>query len=295
MAALALYLAAVFVGGALLAPGLWHAVHAVAEGVPALEPLTRMRFSRYVNRGLLVVALVGLPFYVRAAGIRRWADVGLDPRRPSWRRLGAGFAMGFLSLAAVCGVAIAVGGRTMDLERSAADFAGRLAGALVTALVVGVIEELLFRGAFFGGMRRAMPWPAALVASSAVYAVVHFLARPPSPERIGWTSGLEALPGMLAGFGDVDALLPAGISLLLAGIVLALAYVRTGDLWASIGIHAGWIFWLKSYGWLTDAAPGAEARLWGSDRLIDGWFALFALVAVLCAVIVQGGRRAEEG
>jgi hypothetical protein len=75
--ALALYLLAVFAGGALLAPWLFHAVQALAPGWPALERIAGMPFGRYVNRALLIVALVGLPFFVRGSGIRRWRDVGV--------------------------------------------------------------------------------------------------------------------------------------------------------------------------------------------------------------------------
>jgi membrane protease YdiL (CAAX protease family) len=291
--ALLLYLFAVFVGGALLAPWLYAAVQALAPEVPALEKLARMKFARYVNRGLLVVALVGLPFYVRAAGIRRWADVGIDPRRVAWRRLGAGFALGIASLTAVCAVALLAGGRQLAPGATAGQLAAAAAGALLTGAVVGVMEELLFRGAMFGGLRRAMPWPAALLLSSAVYAIVHFMGRPADPPRVTWLSGLQVMPGMLAGMTEPRTIVPGFLSLTLAGVILGLAYQRTGDLAASIGIHAGWIFWLRFYALLTDAVPGADPWFWGTQKLIDGWLALAALVAVLAAGLAPGRRAAR--
>ena len=69
---------------------------------------------------------------------------------------------------------------------------------------------------------------------------------------------------MLAGFADFHALVPGFFSLTLAGILLGLAYQRTGNLYFSIGLHAGWIFWLKTYGAFTPARrmprPGSGAR-----------------------------------
>jgi hypothetical protein len=53
-------------------------------------------FARYVNRALLLVALLGIPFYVRASGIRRWADVGVDPRRLALAAAGRGLRAGLL-------------------------------------------------------------------------------------------------------------------------------------------------------------------------------------------------------
>lgn len=286
--ALALYLVAVFAGGALLAPWLHHALQAVAAGTE----LARTPFARVVNRSLLLVALLGIPFYGRASGIRRWADVGVDPRGLRWRRVAAGFALGFFSLAAVCGIALAAGARTLS-PRTPGELAGQFAGALATALFVAVIEELLFRGAIFGGLRRAMPWMAALVLSSAIYAIVHFMARPTNPPRIDWLSGLRVLPTMLAGMLEPGGLVPAFVNLTLAGMILGLAYVFTGDILASVGIHAGWIFWLKFYGFLTRAVPGTDPVFWGTRKLVDGWLAFVALVVVLTIVLIVA-RRGKE-
>ena len=283
--ALLAFLAFVFIGGALLAPWLWHAVQALAPGTK----LARAPFARVENRALLLMALVGIPFYVRASGIRSWADVGV-PRVYRWRRVAGGFALGFVSLAAVCAVAIIGGGRAL-VPRTPGQLAGNVLGALATALIVAVMEELLFRGAIFGGLRRALPWGAALLGSSAVYAIVHFLGRPANPPEIGWLTGLRVLPSMLAGMAQPGGLVPAFLNLTLAGCALALAYHFTGDILASIGIHAGWIFWLKFYGYLTKGVPGVDAVFWGTKKLVDGWLAFVALVIVLAAVLAMARRR----
>ncbi|MBV9775311.1 MAG: CPBP family intramembrane metalloprotease [Gemmatimonadetes bacterium] len=294
--ALLLFLAAVFGLGALLAPWLYLGAQALAAAYPGARDLARFPFGTYVNRGLLIVALAALPLYLRGAGVRRWSDVGLDPRRVLWRRWAAGFALGFVSLAVVCAVSLAAGGRVFDFAH-VGKLPGRLLGALGTAVLVGVIEELLFRGAIFGTLRRAIAWPAALLASSAIYAIVHFLAKPAPPARVEWSTGLTELPGMLRGFVDVHTVIPALLSLTLAGTVLGLAYRETGDLWTSIGIHGGWIFWLKSYGYLTRPAPGANEWLWGTNKLIDGWFAFGMLVVVLAVVLIgsRSGRIQAPG
>ena len=288
--ALVLYLVAVFVGGALLAPWLYHGVQALAGSMPSLEKIARMPFARYVNRGVLLMALLGLPLFIRGAGIRGWRDAGVPPGGIRWRRFGAAFALGFISLAAVCGIALAAGGRELR-PRTGGELAAEFVGVLLTALIVAVIEELLFRGAMFGGLRRAMRWPAALAISSGVYAITHFMARPANPPEVDWLSGLRVLPTMLAGMTEVRTLLPAVLSLALAGVILGLAYQWTGDLSASIGIHAGWIFWLKFYGFATRAAPGADEWFWGTRKLVDGWLALLAILVVLSVVLLLARRR----
>ena len=291
--ALLLYLLAVFAGGALLAPWLYHVVQALAAEYDALAKLARMPFARYVNRALLVTALAGLPIFVRAAGIRRWADVGVAPGFVRWRRFAAGFALGFTSLAIVCAVALLAGGR-LPRPRTPGDLAVQFLGALATALAVAVIEELLFRGAFFGGLKRAVGWKPALAASSALYGIVHFMARPANPPVVDWLSGLRVLPTMLAGMTEPRTLVPGFLSLALAGVILGLAYQWTGELSASIGIHAGWIFWLKYYGLVTSSAPGADVWFWGTRKLTDGWLAFVSIVLVL-ALVGLAARRGAFG
>jgi len=73
----------------------------------------------------------------------------------------------------------------------------------------------------------------------------------------------------------------AEASLTLAGILLGLAYQRTGNLYFSIGLHAGWIFWLKVYGAFTAGAPHAATWFWGTGKMVDGWLALWVLLFTL--------------
>ena len=156
--------------------------------------------------------------------------------------------LGFFSLAAVAVLAFAFGGRNVALHLTAHKVVGGISGAAGTAAVVAMLEEILFRGGIFGGLRRVLYWPFALVISSVVYAIVHFLQRAELAGPVVWSSGLVLLPQMLAGFVDFRALVPGFFSLTLAGVLLGLAYQRTGNLYFSIGLHAGWIFWLKIYG-----------------------------------------------
>ena len=86
---------------------------------------------------------------------------------------------------------------------------------------------------------------------------------------------------MLGGFLDFYALVPGFFSLTLVGVLLGLAYQRTGNLYFSIGLHAGWIFWLKIFGAFTADVPHTAAWFWGTGKMIDGWLAFFVLALTL--------------
>ncbi len=280
----------VFLGGALLAPWLyWLALSALPGSHLAASP-----FHRYVDRSLLALGLVGLWPLMRGLGARSWRDVGIVKVEGQWHRLAAGFALGFVSLACVAIIALSAHGRQLNAGLTAKQLAEKLGGAIGTAIIVAVLEELLFRGAIFGALRRTWDWRVALLVSSMIYAIVHFFSRVDLPGPVTWISGLELLPRKLAGFGDLKVVVPGFFNLTLAGILLGVAYQRTGNLYFSIGLHAGWIFWLKSYGFLTTLAGGVNNWLWGTEKLIDGWLALPVLAGALIIVARIPLKKREE-
>jgi len=278
--ALVIYLFVVFLGGALLAPWLYWLAQSAAPHFPHLK-LAGIPFHRFMDRAFLGLGLAGLPPWLRAFGMGSWREIGLAGPGSRGKQLCAGLALGFLTLAVVAGSALAGGDRVIAAGLTAHKIAATIPLAAGTAMVVALLEEILFRGGIFGGLRRTLYWPSALLASSLGYAFVHFLQRAEITGPVAWNSGLVLLPHLLCGFMDFHALVPGFFSLTLAGILLGLAYQRTGNLYFSIGVHAGWIFCLKTYGAFTAGAPGAAPAFWGTGRLIDGWPALLVLAVTV--------------
>lgn len=279
------YVTGVILGGALLAPWLYALAQQAASSFPALKALAQQPFHRYVHRSWLVLAVVGLCPLLRSLGVQSSGEIGLVRPSGQGRRWSAGFALGFCSLACLALLAVGLGARGLVAGLTAADFFRQLAGATLAALGVSILEEILFRGVLFGGLRKAFPWPVALVVSSAVYALVHFFQKPEWSGPVGWASGLALVPGMLGGFGEFRALVPGFFNLTLAGVLLGLAFQRTGNLYFSFGLHAGWIFWLRFYGVVTQPLGDGSAWFWGTNRLTDGWLALIILSLVLVFVM----------
>jgi membrane protease YdiL (CAAX protease family) len=239
---LLLLIAVVFLGGALLAPWLYW----LAQWLAPASALARKPFHRYVDRALLGLGLIAIWPLLWLVEAESWRDAGLCSPSGQWGRLAGGWMLGLGSVAALAAVAVATGTRRFSWERDAGKLAARSSRLLGAAFVIAVLEEILFRGAIFGALRQAGSWPAALLFSSLFYACMHFLSRPDPPRPVKWCSGLESLPGMLKNFKDLRAV-PRFLNLTLAGIILGLAYQRTGNLYFSIGLHAAWVFCLKLY------------------------------------------------
>jgi hypothetical protein len=279
--ALIIYLLAVFFGGALLAPWLYE----LAQHFAYISPkIAHAPFHRYVDRSFLILALAGIWPLLRALGATSPREIGLVPLHGQSQKLLGGLLLGFLSLAAVAAIALGFGGRALVHGATAQAIVGTVFNAIATAVVVATLEEILFRGGMFGGLRRAFHWPMALLLSSLIYALVHFLQRADIAGPVAWYSGLALLPRILGGFVNLPALVPAFFSLTLVGVLLGLTYQRTGNLYFSIGLHAGWIFWLKTYGAFTADVPKSAVWFWGTGKMVDGWLTFIVLALMLVAI-----------
>jgi membrane protease YdiL (CAAX protease family) len=275
--ALTIYFIIVFFGGALLAPWLWHLGQLANHFEPFLRITANAPFHRYLDRSFLLLALAGIWPLMRSLGTTSWREIGLPPPYGQMNKLVGGLLLGLLSLAFVVVIEIGAGARSFNHNATAHQITGAIFSALISAVVVGLIEEILFRGAVYGGLRKALYWPFALVFSSFIFAFVHFLGRADIPGPIEWNSGLILLPRLF----DLQAFFPEFLGLTLVGILLALAYQRTGNLYCSIGMHAGWVLVLRIFASLTVQSPAVSGVFWGSGKMIDGWLAFLALAITL--------------
>lgn len=267
------YLIFVFVGGALLAPLIHNAIVSLSGGTAFHVP-----FRRIVDRCLLGLALAGLWPFAQAMGIRSASDFGLKPNDRSTREFLAGIGAGSLLLIVSAGIFLLVG-RGSWKAATGDVWIKQIVSALGTALLVPVLEETLFRGAIFGSLRRAWNFRTALWVSSALYAILHFFSRPLDPVSIHWYSGFIVLGRMLRGFTEFQTVIPGFLSLTLLGVLFCLAFERTGRLYLSMGIHGALIFWVKLFAFAVIVQPEGNVWLWGSAKLIDGWFVFFLLAA----------------
>ncbi len=212
-AAIAVYFLGQLVVG-VLAGGLL-AGAGVAD-VGAVDPVLLLGAAVAGQVGGLAAAVVLL----RARRAPLAAVVG--PVRPVARRLGAGLGLGvatMLGSSLLVAVLVRLSGSDAVPEQLILDeaLAGgvRTALALVAAVVLApVAEELLFRGLLYRALRRRRGVLGAVVVSSVAFAVVHL---------------------------DVAATQPlALVGLTLVGVVMALAYERTGGLLVPVAAHAAY-------------------------------------------------------
>jgi Predicted metal-dependent membrane protease len=233
---------------------------AISYGDPLLELVRRglLTVCALVAGYLCAYLLEGLP----------WRSLGLTFKTRWFYDLVVGSIIGFVSIC--LGVAIAASAGGLKFTLSTADVLWPTTRAVVETGVLFVIaalgEEAVFRGYPLQTLSRArLAWVGVLL-TSIPFALAHF-----------WN------PNIVRGVTFANTAL--------AGIWLAIAYLRTRNLWFPLGVHWGWNWALGSifglpvsgltllshplmYGkdlgpkWLTGGSYGIEGGVAGTVALV---------------------------
>lgn len=197
-------------------------------------------------------AIAGTSWLLVAFGLLLWGwnrwlygrapEYGLRWDRQQARWLALGFGVGATLVLGLFVLQVALGWRMLAVGSGV----GRLAlEGILSAIAVGVGEELLFRGWLLDELERDYAPPLALGVDAGLFALAHYL-KPPAV----MLATLPQLPGLL-----------------LLGVVLVRAQRRAGGrLGLAIGLHAGlvWGYYLVAVGeWV--GPPQVASWLVGID------------------------------
>ena len=121
-----------------------------------------------------------------------------------------------------------------------------------SAVLIGFFEEFFFRGLFLKTLMEDFPTWFSIGISSLVYSLVHFLQ-----------------PFILNRPEDLSLFYTESIGLFLFGVLMAYAFLRTRSLYLSMGLHGGFIFFMKMDGIFVDRLM-VKGWLFGEERLVGG-------------------------
>lgn len=293
LGALGVYLVWVFGGGALVAPWIWWLGQAVDVHWPeaGLGWLVDHPFPRYVRRCLLVLALLGLWPLTRSLGCASWKAIGWGRQADAGRRLVWGGGAGVLGVLGLVGAECWLGDRGWHQGWDGSAVALGLCRAALSAGVVAILEETLFRGVLLGGLRPELGGAGSVVVTSLLFSASHFLRKPDAPDQVTWTTGCETLLGMMGTLGRWDQLMPAFVTLFLLGVLLGLSRQREGAVYFATGLHAGVVFAGKARGLFSQSSEGHPR----GGELMSGWLALvLSVVGVGTYYFISRGRKDRE-
>ncbi len=279
------FIAAVLLGGALLA---WPA-HL------ALAPWSDLPFHKLLGHLTLLLGLGGGFIYLAMNGLLHPRGCGYARNGQSaWRQLGIGLIAGNLILLVIELVLIALGlhDPEPDLRFSLPAVAVQVALAALTGLVIGLVEETIFRGAIQGVLMKHLNAVLAVLLSAFTYAALHFIKYPALPADFtpAWHSGLDLLAdGFNRGYllYNFDKF----ITLFLLGVLLGMVRVFNGNILMSIGLHTGLDMMMKLSRHWTDYIPGSDLEFMvnRTDHQL-GLLSSIVLVSIITAVMILRAR-----
>ncbi|MFN8543143.1 MAG: CPBP family intramembrane glutamic endopeptidase [Candidatus Binatia bacterium] len=196
-------------------------------------------FARVYDRVFEILLALGLAATWRRLDLGSPGAVGLT-RAGAGRALGRGLVAGMAGLAVGLALAWAGGALVPALRYPPLKTAGKVMLGLGAALGIGVGEELLFRGLVFRRLERDAGRSAAVVVTTVAYAAVHAIRVGGGDVRAGPWAGIERTAGLFAPLAEA-ATWPSVAGLAGLGLLLAMLRLRSGSLWCSIGVHAGWV------------------------------------------------------
>lgn len=224
-------------------------------------------FRRVNERVVLVLVLLFLAPAYRLSELKGRADFGLC-KRADWARL---FGFGLVVAAASMLIPYVIGlmAGVYAPVPLAPDWGAQVLKIVVGMLLIGVIEEVVFRGFILNALRKSLGPAAAVLLSSALFAAVHFI-KPAEPSAVDhWYSGFLLLAHPFSAAGNT--LIPELSTLFCMGSVLATLSLWTRSVYLAVGLHAGWV-WIMMLFRLFTENQGVLSALYGPGEWISkGW------------------------
>lgn len=278
-----LFLLVVLFLTALLSPWIVALWNFILEANPGWQEY-RYSFSKIFNRLFMILAIVLFFPFRRLLKIPPPSQIGLKPLRLGYQDLLRGFFLTLLSIVALSLVMSWLGVFTHYFRLTLSSALERSLSALLAALTVGFLEEIFFRGVIFKGLLENWGLRAAFVFTNVFYSSIHFV-RP--SEKLS-LSGLDPWAGVLHLIFSFEPLLnpitilPGLVGLFLIGMVLAYAFFRTSSLYLSMGLHAGWVFGIKTIRVYGDFRREDLGWLFGSSepKIVSGILSWIGILAV---------------
>lgn len=212
-------------GLSLLVLALWTAITVIGGAISAgfngsaPDPL---------GHGVHIAFVAAIVFLLGVSFICRWNDLGFNA--PVSIRSLSVLWLPLVYIAFFCCVMLVFG----------VPAPGVTASILINTLLIGISEEMMFRGILFKALRSRGSIRSTVLISSLLFGFVHLLN--------GFSTGLVSA-------------IPQAIFTFCLGVLFIAVRIRTGSLYPVILLHASWDFCI----FMLDASPGGQ--LWSVAEL----------------------------
>ena len=245
-------------------------------------------FGKVMRRIMMMVALIVIIVYRKSLRFGTLISSALKIRPGFFRQFLLGLSMAVLTILIYYGIGLISGAWIIHLDYdSAGVIILKIVEYALIACLIGVMEEIFFRGFLLQSFMENMSVPMAVFVCSLIYSVLHFFRA-----DVFVSTGFQPFVGFVTMaqffkplFFDLAKNLPAIIGLFLVGVVMSYALIRTKSLYLSIGLHSGMVFMSK-----TDSifiSRFREKLIWlfgGDSKLVTGIVIWIFLICILIVI-----------
>lgn len=242
-------------------------------------------FGKVMRRVLMLAALIVFVVLRKSLKICPLMALGMTLRSGCFRKFFFGFLMAIISLLIYYFLALLFGAWIVHIDYHVAGIViSKIAKYILVGCLIGLIEEVFFRGFVLQSFMEDMSVATAVCATSAIYSVLHFFQAEVPVTRgfqpfVGCTTMSQFLKPL---FSQIIENLPSIIGLFLVGVVLSYAFLLSKSLYLSIGLHSGWVFMIKvDRLFLVRVRDKYEWVFGNSNQLVTGFVIWGSLICIL--------------
>ncbi len=252
-------------------------------------------FGKVMRRILMLVALIVFLIFRKSLRFGTLVSSSMKIRPGFFRQFLFGFLLAGLPLLIYYGLGLLTGAWIIHIDfminnRVETDLVVETILDIVKygfiGCLIGVMEEILFRGYLLQSLQENMSLPKAVCVCSLIYSMLHFFRA-----DVFVSTGFQPFVGFVTIaqffkpiFFEFFKNLPAIIGLFLVGVVLSYAFIRTKSLYLSIGLHTGMVFMMKADGMFLVRVREKLGWLFGDSKLVTGVLVWFLLIFILFVI-----------
>lgn len=274
LSALAFTYLGALVFAALVAPSVYKGIQNWHTSAPNLltNEIADNGFDDYFDRLRWLWVLICLPWLIRKLDLKSWSANGFAWSSSDKKACLTYFAVGVLTLCAVASIRLATADFSVEPD-FAADFLSIVTKAIMGAVLIGLLEEYVFRTLIWKAFGMWKPVIGGVICASLFFAYTHY--KMPNELWNSYEGAINMRAGLFVAWGTLigfvyDASTLDFVNLILLGIWLSLLRIRTQNLARSIGLHAGIVFALLTYVDMLEIHTTPMRHLFGGPGLRDG-------------------------
>jgi CAAX protease family protein len=221
-----------------------------------LDPVLDLAFRKYLTYATLIGGLIISGIYLQLYNLLSFKAFGFSEKPYKFfNHMLSGFVYGVIIMLIIELFMFLLGIHELDTSRSITLNAISLLflKAILAGLLIGLIEESIFRGALFTGLYKQTGAVITVFFSSLVYSTVHFIRYRdlPADTDISWFTGISMMPEAFRRFYEWS-ITDYFLTLFIFGVLLGLLRLKHRGTAACIGVHAGIVMLIKIADYFTN-------------------------------------------